>query len=56
MFALRNDSNKFNFHAFVSPSTFIRKTGTEIKDSGTITSKEKSERKRGRNKERTHQN
>jgi hypothetical protein len=44
---------KFNFHAVVSPSTFIRKTDTEIKDE-TQTSKEKSKRKRGRNKEGTH--
>jgi len=46
--------NKFNFHAFVSPLKFIRKTDTEIKDNETQTCKEKPKRKRGRNKERTH--
>jgi len=53
MFTLRSDSNKFNFHAFLSPSTFIRKTDIEIKDE---TEKvKKTKRKRGRNKERNTQ-
>lgn len=51
---IRTKFQNFNFHAFVSPSTFIRKTDIEIKDKETQTSKEKPKIKRGRNKERTH--
>jgi len=49
---IRTKFQKLNFHAFVSPSTFIRKTDIKIKDNEEKT--RKSKKKRGRNKERIH--
>jgi hypothetical protein len=51
---IRTKFQKFNFHAVVSPSTFIRKMDTEIKDNEIQISKEKSKRKEAEIKTGTH--